>query len=119
MKDVAMFSVKIPGEMAAELREALTQKLVDEGDISPKLRDKYEELWNTLTQVMIADDLISAATTLYEDDEIALFEHPTKGDTAPVMGLHKHSGVFLANTGFWDVGNPDEIREELRAAARI
>lgn len=118
MKDVAMFSVKIPGVLLEGLREAVQDKLADM-NTPPKLRDELEQIDETLVKLIEADALISEATTLYEDDEIAVFEHPVKGDNAPVMGFYKPSGTFLKNTGFWDVGDPEEIREELWDAARI
>ena len=61
-------------------------------------------------------NLMNKATKLYEDDRIALFEHPIKGDEAPMMCYWKDREFFDEDTGFYDVADVEEIVESYRSA---
>lgn len=69
------------GKEGATVKEALLRKLMPVND--------------TL-------HLMSNATKLYEDDRIALFEHPIDGDEAPMMAYFKGIEHFDENVDEYD-----------------
>lgn len=88
------------------------------------LMESYEEGLGLNTETVMADlrkikragDLIEQATVLHDDPNMTIFEHPIKGDTAPMMAYHKDSKRFFENCDFWDCGNPEEILEGIEMA---
>lgn len=80
---------------AAMAKEALLRKLMPVNDMLHLMKD---------------------ATKLYEDDRIALFEHPVHGDEVPLMCYWKDREFFDENTGFYDVADVEEIVESYRSA---
>jgi hypothetical protein len=82
----------IMDDIADMLRIAMS---ADENAFLVAFEDKIEPLFDQA-------HLMETATKLYEDDNIILWEHPIKGDEAPVMAYLKEKQYFQEDTGEWD-----------------
>jgi hypothetical protein len=110
--------------MTADMAEAVCAYVDDQrSKLEPVSRARVEELDRIdgiALSVMQNLNLMSRATNLYEGDDIVLFEHPIKGDEAPVMAYIKADQVFDEDTQEWDSDEATArtVLENHRAAFR-
>lgn len=90
--------------MTLHMAELLQAQIEDQLNQEPSKETK-EALYRAHETTATARhglSLMNKATKLYEDDRIALFEHPTYGDEAPVMAYVKETEEFIEDTKEWD-----------------
>ncbi|MDX5412796.1 MAG: hypothetical protein LPK02_07090 [Rhodobacterales bacterium] len=108
-------TVRIDSAMAQKLYDMVVQEMDENQRDDP--RCPYNQMVTDLKRAALSETFMRTGTVLHEDDHMILYEHPTKGDTAPMMAYHKASGRFYVSCGFWDCGNPEEILDALQQRA--
>jgi hypothetical protein len=107
--------VSMTADMAAAIAAYAEDQLNQEHDA--QTHKSYESMLVDISvDVMRPLGLMERATKLYEDDRIALFEHPVQGDEVPMMAYFKEREHFDENCGFYDVTDVEEIVEDYRSA---
>ena len=108
------------------LKTSLTAEMVenilfDIKDMSANIltdeeREKLNAFEAKIEPMVEAFGLMNKATVLYDDERVTLFEHPTKGDEAPVMAYFKKAEIFAEDTGEFDADahTADIILEDQR-----
>ncbi len=100
--------------LQAQIEDQLNQEPSGETKQALQLVDEK------ITPAVRALNFMNKATKLYEDDDIALFEHPIHGDEAPVMAYIKEDEEFIEDTGEWgaDEFEARAVLENHRSAFR-
>lgn len=92
--------VSMTANMAAAICAYVEDQLNQEPDA--ETINHLQNMDDQATEVLRGLNLMEKATKLYEDDRIALFEHPDKGDEVPLMAYFKGTEHFDENTGEYD-----------------
>lgn len=100
--------VRIDSAMAQQLYDQAVRGMTEEHGAD------YHQMVTDLKRAALADTFMRTGTVLHDDQWMTLYEHPTKGDTAPMMAYHKETAQFYIDCGFWDCGDPEEILQALR-----
>lgn len=109
---MTQLTVRIDSAMAQKLYDMTVQEMPEGQRDDPGC--PYNQMVTDLKRAALADTFMRTGTKLYEDQWMTLYEHPTKGDTAPIMAYHKETARFYIDCGFWDCGDPEEILQALR-----
>lgn len=105
---MTQLTVRIDSKMAQGLYDQAVRGMTEEHGAD------YHQMVTDLKRAALSDTFMRTGTKLYEDQWMTLYEHPTKGDTAPMMAYHKASGRFYVDCGFWDCGDTMEVLQALR-----
>lgn len=113
MTDRNELSISLDHYFLNEVRSALKSHILTLELASAPVSEYHLAKLKEVESLMGDHRLMDAARTLKETETFIAFEHPEKGDEAPVMIYSKVQNVLIVNSGLWDCDDTDEINTML------
>lgn len=108
------FRINVDADLLAALHRCIDENTLPDHYLDS---DQKKRLGELMDQVGIAGAMKKtmdmAGKPVFESDDLAVYEHPEKGDEAPLMIFSKLMGELLVETPFYDCDDMDEVDEWL------